>query len=470
MDMKKTISKSIGENLSEKDRILSTVLSSGSKGTKVSNSRHFRVLLAAVIIVAVMLTSMVVVIAKQTKTASFTLSADATVVKDGDVEVTATAENLTNLTDGIYGFTVDVQFDTAKFSFDKATGLARPGIPEAFTVECNVWETNKVRVLFFADDPAGSQNLSFLNQATDVFTLTFKAIGNVEEVGAFTPLNLIIADAESDENDTKIEGSFEKIGISPALDPISVTIEAAVQKYDVTFDANGGTPVTKMSDEAGEIIQLPSTSKANNTLAGWTNADNSVFLPAGADYEVTDANVELKAVWVDLAMLKGADIRMLSPTGLRFCATIDEDNFADITAASKSAVSMGTLICPDSYIAGAVEFTAASLTANSKRFLDIKRTVWIDSEVSGSYQLGAAITSLDAANYTLDFAGRSYITFQYTNNVTTTLYADYIPGNASAGGNARSIQFVARAAITAGGYSGPELTILEGFAGGSGPF
>lgn len=73
----------------------------------------------------------------------------------------------------------------------------------------------------------------------------------------------------------------------PEPTPVVVT-------YTVTFDANGGAAVASITADENTTVNLPATTRAGYTFAGWdTNGDNT----ADASSFTITANVTAKALW-----------------------------------------------------------------------------------------------------------------------------------------------------------------------------
>ena len=83
---------------------------------------------------------------------------------------------------------------------------------------------------------------------------------------------------------------------------VSITQEAYVPKYVVSFNLDGGTFVANedFPEEIVEVVAgtytLPSATKENFILEAWYISGETYYSP-GADYEVTD-DVEFEAIWV----------------------------------------------------------------------------------------------------------------------------------------------------------------------------
>jgi|GEM_PF-5494403 len=158
-----------------------------------------------------------------------------------------------------------------------------------------------------------------------------------------------------------------------------------------------------------------------------------------------------------ISLLDGAELRLTSPTGMRFSSVMSFEDYNKFAEADE--FEFGTLICPTDFLTPGVEFTIDGLTGASKIFLNIKQTVWAKTakQPGEFYQMNAVITNINPTNYGRDFSARSYV--KLTNGgVSEYIYADYDPAV-----NSRSTSYVASKALEAGGYSPEEIAILESF-------
>lgn len=182
MKRKEFLSTLINENLSCKEENLSGIIKriNGDKKQKSVYSFNFRVV--AVVAIIVILTTATVFAAIGGREAEFSIIANkkGVILKD-DVIITATAENCKNFVEGIFGLSVDVNFNNEVFEFDKSFGegigiTAGSSLGEGFKLMADLSDENTVTILIYSDDKSGE--LSFLDvsnsgAALNLFNLHF---------------------------------------------------------------------------------------------------------------------------------------------------------------------------------------------------------------------------------------------------------------------------------------------------------
>lgn len=208
MNTNNGISNFNSESYVRNDNMLSAVKSNNAKKIKKHLSKHtaaVRILVFAVL--AMLATSVNAFAAAPDSSATFSLSTDVAVKSQGgDFYVTGTVKNMSGLANGIYGITVDVNFDSSIFEFDSAyngTGaMLAEGINSDFKVSANLLDANTVKVLFYANNKSGA--LSYLDKNVsgnlwNVFKLHFTVKSDAEngKASAFTPVNCELADAKN---------------------------------------------------------------------------------------------------------------------------------------------------------------------------------------------------------------------------------------------------------------------------------
>lgn len=151
-------------------------------------------------------------------------------------------------------------------------------------------------------------------------------------------------------------------------------------------------------------------------------------------------NVKRERLKPEITMLDGASVRYNSPTGLRFETKITGLEELDEIGAS---YKVGTLIVPTDYLDG-IDFTAGSLMASGKKFLDIKQTVWAHTptEQEPYYIMNSVIFDIKNSNFNRAFSARTYVDVTYADGITERCYGAY-----SAVRNTRSVYEVAYKAL-----------------------
>lgn len=132
----------------------------------------------------------------------------------------------------------------------------------------------------------------------------------------------------------------------------------------------------------------------------------------------------------------GASVRLSDPTGLRFTATVDQDDLAMFA----SVTGYGIVIAPTSYVEAAGAFTMAALdnlaVAEGSKYLKIEAEKLVE-DTAEHVVFSAVIGNIKAANYAVDFSAIVYVEAD-----GAVYYSAY-----SATANSRSIRTVATAAF-----------------------
>lgn len=142
----------------------------------------------------------------------------------------------------------------------------------------------------------------------------------------------------------------------------------------------------------------------------------------------------------DFAMQTGASVRINAPTGLRFSAIADSNDYDYlIRRYGAENVSMGTIITPKSYAAnaGAMTFEALNaLTGVTTKYLDVTADEFYKKE-KNSFVVAGSIVGLKNA-YDFDYTAVCYIKVTDGNSVFYLYAADP---------QTRNISYVANAAV-----------------------
>ena len=174
------------------------------------------------------------------KKATLTLNAESSsaygcIRKSDTVTLTAALSNLAGGTvqAGVYGFTIDVIYDAAAFSYVSGSARLQTTSPN-FKVDANPNVSagqNVVTVLFYANDSEGG--LSGISADSNLFSLDFTVTGDVTKTANLTPFDWKFADKKSSTN------GFELIGLTPA--PTAKTLSLKKIKAG---DINGDNAVS----------------------------------------------------------------------------------------------------------------------------------------------------------------------------------------------------------------------------------
>ena len=213
----------------------------------------------------------------------------------------------------------------------------------------------------------------------------------------------------------------------PAGVQTGVEVLSAPATYTVTVD---GTPTS---------VTEGSTYTFGDNAQGYYDTTNSVAYASGETITV-NSNITVTSINLNVAMQKGASVRLATPTGLRFQTVITSGN--DIAVSdilNKDFVTTGTLITTFDLFSA----NGSVLDKESKyTTLDIANSGWYNDEVG---KFCGSIIKIKKDNYEKKFIGVGYVTITYNNGDTYSVCADVNETD-----NARSIYYVANAVKDAG--------------------
>ena len=213
----------------------------------------------------------------------------------------------------------------------------------------------------------------------------------------------------------------------PAGVQTGVEVVSAPATYTVTVD---GTPTS---------VTEGSTYTFGDNAQGYYDTTNSVAYASGETITV-NSNITVTSINLNVAMQKGASVRLATPTGLRFQTVITSGN--DIAVSdilNKDFVTTGTLITTfDLFSANGNVLDKDSKYTN----LDIANSGWYNDEVG---KFCGSIIKIKTGNYEKKFVGVGYATITYHNGDKYSIYADVNETD-----NARSIYYVANSVKDAG--------------------
>ena len=232
---------------------------------------------------------------------------------------------------------------------------------------------------------------------------------------------------------TSFKEGYNKLVVTDFYGKESVTIYFKVvsatekTKYKVTVD---GTPTE---------VEEGSTYTFGNNAQGYYDTTNKVAYASGEKITV-NSDITVTSIKLNVAMQKGASVRLATPTGLRFQTVITSGN--DIAVSdilNKDFVTTGTLITTfDLFSANGNVLDKDSKYTN----LDIANSGWYNDEVG---KFCGSIIKIKTGNYEKKFVGVGYATITYHNGDKYSIYADVNETD-----NARSIYYVANAVKDAG--------------------
>lgn len=191
--------------------------------------------------------------------------------------------------------------------------------------------------------------------------------------------------------------------------------EPAKNTYTVTVDGTVEATV-----EEGDTFTL------GQALYGYY-ADGKMY-PTGYTCTVNKDLIFQSVNNLSVSILEGAGIRTIAPAGLRFKAQISSDNMEPVSA--QNVIKEGILITTNDLF----EKNYSTLDRNSTYAkLDIVNQGWYKTE--GVYC--GAVVNISASNYIREFIARAYVTVNYVDGTSKTLYSKM--------SDVRSIRWVANA-------------------------
>ena len=234
-------------------------------------------------------------------------------------------------------------------------------------------------------------------------------------------------------------------------------------KLDVTMDADSYTytygsvyePVTAVSvnDTALALGTDYTVTYINNDMPGTATVEidflgkYSTIPQYVTTFEIVDVahsgdlKTAVDALQASFEMHGGAAVKMSTPTGLRFGATLDLDALNTLKNTSGViSVEAGMIILPYDYLGVGELPRLDSGRVVDQDILVIPCTILEKDYFTGTFY--GAITNIKEANYNRQFSARAYITYTVGGTVTKT-YTIYAETN----DNVRSVNYVSYAAL-----------------------
>ncbi|MDD4096798.1 MAG: cohesin domain-containing protein [Oscillospiraceae bacterium] len=470
MNMRQVISRSIGENLPDKEEILSAILTNsraeahtGDVNQKNGGYQMKRLVktwtrksLAAVAAVTLIMTAAIIAYALSPKTAALSLALDKEAVSpEESVSLTVSTTSKTGLSKGIVGLTMDVTYNAANLTFNAVTPTLDTN---NFETSANEWESGKIRVLVYAK--AFDTDTYFFAAGDNVFSLAFtvKADATITTIdNAFAVTGCQLADCAGDEAAPATEG-YELISVDQPLPVKSLTVSPAA--FMATLHYDSGTTEDVTADESGMLsIAGKKDSRDGYAFLGWytdqaltTPFDTGVALTADIDLYpgfasfgtvTVEATDEFPDDTRGFALL-GAQIRE-SDSSLRFIARISKDFINEIVG-DGTVIGFGTALVSENYFNPGgggyndgnpqplLKGDGLSTYVNKNTVTNVP-AVNIYNDFDGYYRYTAVITGLSSDKQkTTRFSARAYITYEDANGVEHTCYATEDDNEAGDGG------------------------------------
>ena len=221
-------------------------------------------------------------------------------------------------------------------------------------------------------------------------------------------------------------------------------------KYVPTLNSasNGNITMEKDSDGTTKI-----ETNYNSATGGYINLTKmSVYcMPSTTTetgtFEVSDCYAMSMSRYTErynefnFNMLEGASVRLGTPTGLRFEATVDSNDWDYlVNRYGAENVTMGTIITPSTNATTDEQMTFASLDANATtttKYLNVTAGAFY-KKVGDDFVIAGSIANISENNYTKNYVGRAYIKV-VDGDSTFYLYAT--------GAQSRNISYIASQAL-----------------------
>ena len=214
---------------------------------------------------------------------------------------------------------------------------------------------------------------------------------------------------------TSLNGSRTKV--------YDLTVEGGipVAPQGVTvYDYTTGAEIATYETVDGTVSFTDKAKDDDYLFTQWYAADKTTVITSANDGDV----VYLKRVEIKESTNSGMSIRVDSPYGLRFKASIALDEFysyfneaGDYVYSEDNAFTFGMLIIPED-ILGSNE-----LTLDTAKLKNIVAEKIYNQNNGGNLEYTGVIGWIPAAQYERNLVARSYITYKY-NGTTYTIYSD----------------------------------------------
>lgn len=307
----------------------------------------------------------------------------------------------------------------------------KPLDPETITDWTEVKNSNNTMLYYIANKASDKVPTKPEMRGDNLFaSFTLAPKYKIELNGkAVTPLD----GAEISIAKTSFEEGYNKLVVTNYYGNDSVTI------YIKVVSATEKTKYKVTVDGTAKEVEEGSTYTFGDNAQGYYDTTNSVAYASGEKITVNN-NITVTSINLNVAMVKGASVRLATPTGLRFQTVITSKN--DIAVSdilNKDFVTTGTLITTFDLFSA----NGNVLDKDSKyTTLDIANSGWYNDEVG---KFCGSIIKIKKDNYEKKFIGVGYVTIKYNNGKTYSVCADVNETD-----NARSIYYVANAVKEAG--------------------
>lgn len=231
---------------------------------------------------------------------------------------------------------------------------------------------------------------------------------------------------------TSFDKEYNKLVVTNYYGNDSVTI------YIKVVSATEKTKYKVTVDGTAKEVEEGSTYTFGDNAQGYYDTTNSVAYAPNTSIKV-NGDLNIKSIKLNVAMAKGASIRLATPTGLRFQTKITSNNndlSLDEILNSGIVIKTGTIITTSTILGENGVVNDEFVNDNSKLKLNITNSGWYEN-TTGTFC--GSIVEINKSNYGTDFVGVGYVTIKY-NNGKKTIYASV----ETKGDNVRSASTVAK--------------------------
>lgn len=276
-----------------------------------------------------------------------------------------------------------------------------------FDITSNVRKYFEIRVQDAADNhaviPADTQFKTFLVEAGE--TVNVKVVFKADRTTDSAIFDICMGYVKEESEAGKVQITNNSLK--------GYSSEPKTTKYTVSVDGE------KRTEQDGiEITAITAPSDGQ----GYYDVDKEVAYAPGKSIAV-NSDMNLKSISLNVAMAKGASIRLAAQTGLRFQTVITSGNnkleISDILNDDKT-ISTGTIITTSTILGENGVVNDKFVEDNSKIKLKITNSGWYENTV-GTFC--GSIVKIQESNYTTNFVGVGYVTIKYTNDKPKTIYA-----------------------------------------------
>jgi len=217
-------------------------------------------------------------------------------------------------------------------------------------------------------------------------------------------------DQKAREDGITVGNSTVKMfGNEKDIEPESTT----APKYTVTVDG------VETVVEEGQSFTFPTTSEN-----GYTNEDYTTLYASGQtitpDEDITATSISD----LDFSMVKGASVDLSGRNGIKFCAVATG---SDVGFLNSSSVECGTLITPHDIFIDELEENLdleSAEKAGTNKVIKVVNSGW-DQAIVGRFAAG--VIHIKPFNWSREMVAESYITINYSDGSSKTLYSDLSP-------------------------------------------